>query len=156
MSTNTLFRRPSSGPEEPLPPSLHGHVTPPPHRDGAASNKASCNIENRGKQKKKRSPLRVILQSLYEEHAVSLVLFLWCGAAPEPGSDLKRLNSRLNFPPPLAKETDVSRPCKHKTARLESSKKHEGLGTLSSCTCPGIRSRPPARTPTGMVLSLPQ
>lgn len=108
MSTNTLFRRPSSGPEEPLPPSLHGHVTPPPRRGCAdqsegASNKASCYIENWGKQKK-RSPLRVILQSLYEEHAVSLVLFLWCGAAPVPGSDLKRLNSRLNFPPPSQKK----------------------------------------------------
>lgn len=82
--------------------------------------------------------LAVILHSLYEEHAVRLLLFLWCRAAPVSGFDLKGfIENRIFLPPKTG--TNVSRPCKHKTAWLESSEKHEGLGTLLSCTpesCP--------------------
>lgn len=102
MSTNTLFRRPSSGPEEP-PPAISARARHPPTETGLRRTKPVVTLKIGGNNKK-RSPLRVILQSLYEEHAVSLVLFLWCGAAPVPGSDLKRLNSRLNFPPPSQKK----------------------------------------------------
>lgn len=101
----------------------------------------SCYNEERGKQKGV-STLKVILHSLYEEHAVSFLLFLWCKTAP--GFDLKD-NWKGDFH--QAAETQNS--------MTESSEEHVGFRTFLSCPppppMPGIRNRPPACTSRGMI-----
>lgn len=80
------------------PPAICAYKSPP--RRGCAdqsedgSNKQRCYIKNRGEQK--GSVPDVILHSLYEEHAVRWILFLWCRAAPVSGIDLKDLQELMS------------------------------------------------------------
>lgn len=90
------------------------------------------------------STLKVILHSLYEEHAVSFLLFLWCKTAP--GFDLKD-----------SWKGDFHQAAGTQNSMTEPSEEHVGFTTFLSCNpppTPTIRNRPPACTSRGMIFFL--
>lgn len=120
-----------------LPPSARASL----HQSEDGSNKQSW---------KRGSVPDVILHSLYEEHAVRLLLFLWCRAAPVSGFDLKDLQESMSAGHVNTKLHDWSQ------ARNVRDWEHFYPAHPLPRIMPGIRNRPPACTPTGMIFSQSQ
>lgn len=155
MSTNTLFGMLSFRPEE---PSRHLCISAQTNQR-VCQTKPVVTLKIGGKQKKRGGSVR--WQVSYSRYVKNMLLG-WCysfGAEQLQDQALiwKDLVEDGIFLPQLTTGNNVSRPRKHKTAWLESSKKHEGFGnTFLLRIAPGIRNRPPASTLAGMIRSLSQ
>lgn len=99
----------------------------------------SCYTERREKQK--GSIRWRLLHSLYKEHAVRFLLFLWCKTAPVSGFDLKDNWKRGLSPGPVKTK-------QHGWVERGNMWDSEHFYP----TPPEIRNRPPACTSRGMIL----